>query len=252
MVHRVLGLDVGERRIGVAVSDLLGLTAQGVETIETRGMDRDAERVLALVNQYGAACVVCGLPRNMDGSLGFQAQRAQAFGDKLEAMGLRVVYQDERMTTASARKVLIEADVSRGKRKQVIDKVAAGYILQGFLDSGGLSRLQNDQEDGGMDAFMESDNIVELVDDEGKPVKFEHLMTLEFEGGNYVLLAPIDDVEGIGEDEVVILKIEDGDSEDEDVYVGVEDEELLERIFEKYLEIAEADEDELEAEEDEE
>lgn len=103
-----------------------------------------------------------------------------------------------------------------------------------------------------MDGYMVDENsIVELVDEDGKPVKFEHLMTLEFEGKQYVLLAPLDDIEGIGEDEVVILEIQGGETEEDDTYVGVEDEELLERIFERYLEIAEADEDELEREEDE-
>ncbi len=104
-----------------------------------------------------------------------------------------------------------------------------------------------------MDGYMVDENsIVELVDEDGKPVKFEHLMTLDFEGKQYVLLAPLDDIDGIGEDEVVILEIQDGATEEDDTYVGVEDEALLERIFERYLEIAEADEDELEQEEDEE
>lgn len=93
-------------------------------------------------------------------------------------------------------------------------------------------------------------NIIELVDENEKTVRFEHLMTVEYEGDAYVLLSPIDQVEDVAEDEVVILKIEEG--EDDDTYVGVEDEELLEKVFERYLEIAEADEDDLEADEDEE
>lgn len=141
MQRRVLALDVGERRIGVAVSDLLGLTAQGVETIETRGTEKDLARVRELASSYEVVAIVCGLPRNMDGSEGFQAARVRAFADRLADEGYRVIYQDERLTTASARKVLIEADVSRGKRKGVIDKMAAGLILQSFLDSGGLSKL---------------------------------------------------------------------------------------------------------------
>ena len=104
-----------------------------------------------------------------------------------------------------------------------------------------------------MDSYMPNDNIVELVDESGNPVKFEHLMTLDYEGSMYALLAPIDAIEGIGDDEVVILQIEEGTDEDgEDVYVGVEDDELLEKIFERYLELAEADEGDLEDEEDEE
>lgn len=101
-----------------------------------------------------------------------------------------------------------------------------------------------------MDNSMENTNIVELVDENEKTVRFEHLMTVEYEGEAYVLLSPIDEIEDISEDEVVILKIEEG--EEDDTYVGVEDEELLEKVFERYLEIAEADEDALEEQEDEE
>lgn len=100
------------------------------------------------------------------------------------------------------------------------------------------------------DNRMENGNeIVELIDEDGKTVRFEHLMTVEYEGDKYVLLVPIDQVEDVDEDEVIILRIEE--SEDgEDAYVGVEDEELLEKVFERYLEIAEADEDALEEDED--
>lgn len=144
-MKRALALDVGERRIGVAVSDLLGITAQGVQTIDSQGKDRDIARVVELAEQYQTKLIVVGLPKNMDGSIGFQAERVQAFAGMLEELGYRVVYQDERLTTASARRTLIEGDVSRKKRKQVIDKLAATYILQGFMDGGGLSKY--DQED---------------------------------------------------------------------------------------------------------
>ena len=100
------------------------------------------------------------------------------------------------------------------------------------------------------DNRMESSNeIIELLDEDGKSVRFEHLMTVEYEGDPYVLLVPIDEVEDLDEDEVIILRIETG-ADDEDAYVGIEDEELLEKIFERYLEIAEADEEALEEEED--
>lgn len=100
------------------------------------------------------------------------------------------------------------------------------------------------------DNRMESGNeIIELLDEDGKSVRFEHLMTVEYEGDPYVLLVPIDEVEDVDEDEVIILRIETG-KDGEDAYVGIEDEELLEKIFERYLEIAEADEEALEEEED--
>lgn len=135
-MKRVVALDVGEKRIGVAVSDPLGFTAQGVETIESRGIERDLSRVAQIMGEYQTDWVLCGLPRSMDGSTGFQAERIGVFGQRLKDMGFAVAYWDERLTTAAARRTLIEADVSRKKRKQVIDKLAASYILQGFLDSG--------------------------------------------------------------------------------------------------------------------
>ena len=137
MEKRTLCLDVGERRIGVAVSDPLALTAQGVETIFTKGAQNDAARVLELCRQYETDHVLVGLPRSLSGVEGPQAQRVRGFGDRLAEAGLEVRYWDERLTTVSATRVLLEADVRRGKRKSVVDKIAACYILQSFLDAGG-------------------------------------------------------------------------------------------------------------------
>lgn len=136
-MQRILALDVGEKRIGVAVSDPLGLTAQGVETIFTQGWSNDRARVKQLANQYQTDRLLIGLPKSMSGEIGPQAQRVQEFAAQLVEDGLKVRYWDERLTTVSAHRALIEGDLSRKKRKQVVDKVAAVYILQGFLDAGG-------------------------------------------------------------------------------------------------------------------
>lgn len=136
-MQRILALDVGEKRIGVAVSDPLGLTAQGVETIFTQGWSNDRARVKQLADQYQTDRLLIGLPKSMSGEIGPQAQRVQEFAAQLVEDGLKVRYWDERLTTVSAHRALIEGDLSRKKRKQVVDKVAAVYILQGFLDAGG-------------------------------------------------------------------------------------------------------------------
>jgi len=128
-----LGLDIGEKRIGIAVSDLLGMTAQGVETYVRTG-EGDAAYIAEKARMLGASLVVAGLPLNMNGSEGPAAQNVRAFMAEVEALGLRVVYQDERLTTVSAERMLIEADVSRKKRRQVVDKLAAVYILGAYLD----------------------------------------------------------------------------------------------------------------------
>ncbi len=250
-MKRVLCLDVGERRIGVAVSDRLRLTAQGVETIQTRGGQRDRERVRELLDRYETDVILTGLPKNLDGTEGFQAQRVRAFVEPLAQMGYTVLFQDERLTTMSAQRALLEADVSRARRKQVVDKLAATYILQSFLDGGGLKRLLRPEAGRirlsevyrPMDGYMEQENIVELVDDEGNAVEFEHIMTVEHEGREFVLLVPVTEMEDVEEDEMIVLQIST-DDEGNDVYVGVEDEALLEAVFNKYLEIVENEEEE--------
>ncbi len=132
---RIMGLDVGERTIGVAVSDALQLTAQGVTTIRRQAIRKDLHALRGFIEQYEVAEIVVGLPRNMDGSSGPQAEKALAFAEKLRTeFGLPVETYDERLTTAMAEKMLIGADVSRARRREVIDKLAAQIILQGYLD----------------------------------------------------------------------------------------------------------------------
>ncbi|ADL08107.1 Holliday junction resolvase RuvX [Thermosediminibacter oceani] len=133
---RILGLDVGNKRIGVAVSDELGITAQGVGVIERGDVKRDIERISEIVKRYQVKKVIIGLPLNMNGTLGPQGQLVKDFGEKLRhSLNLDVEYWDERLSTVTAEKVLIDADISRRKRKGVIDKLSAIVILQSFLDS---------------------------------------------------------------------------------------------------------------------
>ncbi len=131
---RVMGVDIGEKRIGIAVSDMLGITAQGVETY-TRVGDCDAEYIAGKARELGADRIVAGLPLNMNGSEGPAVQNVRAFMAQVEAQGMPVVFQDERLTTVSAERTLLEADVSREKRRQVVDKLAAMYILRAYLDT---------------------------------------------------------------------------------------------------------------------
>ncbi len=132
---RLLGLDVGDKTIGVAVSDPLGLTAQGMEVIRRQGRERDLVRLQELVQSYGVDTIVMGLPKNMYVSLGKQAEKVMAFADLVQKnLDLPVVLWDERLTTMAAERALLEADLSRGRRREVIDKMAAVLILQGYLD----------------------------------------------------------------------------------------------------------------------
>ena len=133
---RILGLDVGEKTIGVALSDPLGWTAQGLHNLRRQNKAKDLKEILAIIKEYEVEQVVVGLPFNMNGTLGPSAARCQDFGKLIqEAGGLPVTYQDERLSTVAAQRILLEGNLSRAKRKKVIDKVAAVYILQGYLDS---------------------------------------------------------------------------------------------------------------------
>lgn len=130
-----MALDLGEKRIGLAVSDPQRLLASGRGIYRRRGLEEDLEYLAKLVREEEVEEIVLGLPRNMDGSLGEQAKRALEFGHLLEErLGLKVEFFDERLTTAEAERVLLEVDLSRRRRKEVRDELAAVLILQGYLD----------------------------------------------------------------------------------------------------------------------
>lgn len=133
---RVLGLDVGEKTIGVAVSDLMGWTAQGITVVRRTSLENDLTALRKLVEEYAVEKFVLGLPRRTDGSYGPETEKIYQFASELEReFALPVEYWDERFSTVSAERILLEGDVSRAKRRQVIDKVAATVILQAYLDS---------------------------------------------------------------------------------------------------------------------
>jgi putative Holliday junction resolvase len=137
---RAIGLDVGDKTVGIAASDELGITAQGLPTLRRTNLRADLAALLEVAREREATHFVVGLPLNMDGSEGPRAEVSRKLGDALgEASGLVVAYWDERLTTAAAQRVLLEADVSRAKRRQVVDKLAAQLILQGWLDARGGS-----------------------------------------------------------------------------------------------------------------
>jgi putative Holliday junction resolvase len=131
---RVAALDVGQARIGVAVSDELGITAQGLGVVRRTGGRRDLEALATVLAPYAPGRLVVGLPLNMNGTEGPQAAKARAFGDAAAAhLGVPVDYWDERLTTVAAERMLVEADVSRRRRRDVVDQIAASLILQGWL-----------------------------------------------------------------------------------------------------------------------
>lgn len=135
---RIMGLDVGSKTVGIAISDELGWTAQGLKTLKINE-DRNVfgfDEIGEIIKEYGVDSVVVGFPKNMNGTIGPRGEASQRFASELEErFQVPAILWDERLTTMAAERVLLEADVSRAKRKKVIDKMAAVFILQGYLDS---------------------------------------------------------------------------------------------------------------------
>jgi putative Holliday junction resolvase len=148
---RTLGLDVGTKTIGVAASDALGLTAQAVTTVRRTSLKADLAALAELVREYEVERFVVGLPLNMDGTEGPRAEATRRFVEALtQALGLPVEFWDERLSTVAATRTLLEADLSRAKRRQVIDQMAAQFILQGWLDARQLAprpSLDDDEQE---------------------------------------------------------------------------------------------------------
>ncbi|WP_323707250.1 Holliday junction resolvase RuvX [Mammaliicoccus vitulinus] len=137
--NRIIGLDVGSKTIGVAVSDAMGWTAQGIDTLRINEDKEEfgIDELIKIIDQYGVDTVIIGLPKNMNNSIGPRGEASIHFKEVLEQErpDLKMVMWDERLSTVGAERTLLEADVSRKKRKKVIDKMAAVFILQGYLDS---------------------------------------------------------------------------------------------------------------------
>lgn len=141
---RVMGLDYGSKTVGVAISDPLGITAQGIETIERKEENKLRQtlaRIEALVNEYEVERIVLGFPKNMNNTIGERAEKSLELKEKLERrIGIPVIMWDERLTTVEAERTLMESKVRRENRKKYVDKIAAVFILQGYLDSLGIGQ----------------------------------------------------------------------------------------------------------------
>ncbi|MGM9974976.1 MAG: Holliday junction resolvase RuvX [Clostridiaceae bacterium] len=138
---RIIGLDIGDKTIGVSVSDPLGLTAQGITTIHRKNKEKDTAEIKRYIDLYDAQLIVSGMPKNMNGSVGPQGEKVIKYCNYLKnKLQIEVVFWDERLTTVAAHRAMLEADLSREKRSKIVDKLAAVYILQGYLDKLNLEK----------------------------------------------------------------------------------------------------------------
>lgn len=232
MNKRIVALDVGDRRIGIAVSDPLGITAQPIETYTRVGYGPDVRRILEICKQYDTDQILCGLPKNMDGTQGFQVDKVREFAAKLEEQGLKVTYYDERMTTMLAEGALLEANMRRQDRKKKVDMVAAVVILQSYLDSLPPEGIAEDMPDDEDDEY--DDGILEMIDEDGTPVRFYLSANIAYCGEDYVLLVACEDAGDIAQDESFIMRCT-VDPEGNTCYQSLDDDALIAAVYEAYL-----------------
>ena len=238
MNERIVALDVGDRRIGIAVSDALGITAQPIETYTRVGYGPDVRRISQIAQQYETNRILCGLPLNMDGTRGFQAEKVAQLAEKLEEAGLVVSYYDERMTTVLAEDALLEANMSRENRKKKVDMVAAVMILQSYLDAQATQKAQADADESDDEDEEEEDGVLEMEDEDGNVIRFLLNATIPYHGEEYVLLVSEESCGDIEQDESFIMR-KTTDDEGNPCYQSLDDEKLIERIYEAYLEQSE-------------
>lgn len=227
MNERIVALDVGDRRIGIAVSDPLGVTAQPIETYTRIGYGPDSRHIAEIARRYETDRILCGLPRNMDGTQGFQVEKVKEFAAKLEELGLVVEYYDERMTTMLAESALLEANMRREDRKKKVDMVAAVVILQSYLDARAAMADDGDEADDG-------DGILEMEDEDGNLIRFYLSASIRYADEDYVLLTCAEATGDIEQDESFIMRCTT-DGEDNACYQSLEDEALIAAVYEAYL-----------------
>lgn len=279
-MKRFLCLDIGDKRIGVAVSDPFNTYALPVETYHRKNLRTDLAKIAEYVKAKGVTDVVCGLPVNFDGTPSLQTRKAEFFIDRLkETVAAQVIAVDERCSTCEAEEVLIEQGKSRSERKQFVDALAACEILQGFLNEKNSSvrkgdKFMSDKEkqtcgcgcehehhhdreqehthcdhdacdcedccDDGCDCGCE-DDIVVLTGDDGKKMKFYFVGTIEYKGKTYSAFEPAEEIDGIEEDDLIIFELS-GDDEETAELLPVDDEALLDEVFNEFCRVMEEDE----------
>ena len=232
MEQRIVALDVGDRRIGIAVSDPLGITAQPIETYTRVGYGPDVRHIAGIAEQYGTNFILCGLPRNMDGTQGFQVEKVREFAAKLEEEGFLIEFYDERMTTMLAEGALIEANMRRDERKKKVDMIAATMILQSYLDAQAAKLAMSSDDEDSEEEY--DDGILEMIDEDGNPIRFYLSATIPYEDETYVLLSCAEDTGDIAQDESFIMRCFD-DEEGNPCYQSLEDEVLIAAVYEAYL-----------------
>lgn len=235
--ERILGVDFGLRRVGLAVCDTLWILATPLPALRTSSMRESIDSVASVASREGVRGIVVGLPLNLDGTESVQSGRARAFAKNLaKVTGLAVELFDERLTTVEADELLEKAGVKKSEREKLVDSMAAKVILQGYIDNNKQKTngrpIMAEQQDENIELI--EDEVITLYDENNNPVDFEEVAVVEYDGEFYALLQPVEPMEGLGEDEAIIFKIVQKD-EETDEFEPVTDENVLNAVFNEYL-----------------
>jgi putative Holliday junction resolvase len=243
---RIMALDVGDKMVGVAVSDEMGLLAEPRPPLVRSSIARDVGTLRGLVQEWAVERIVVGLPLNMNGTEGPQATRTRAFAQAVaEATGLPMEFWDERLSTREAERRLVERDVRRGARRGRVDGFAAAIILQGYLDrrrsTGERRDTVSDKDINHPDVYQGDDDeeLITLTDEDGEDHEFVVVDVIEVSAKEYAILLPYDTADD-EEAEAVILRIEKG-NDGEDQLVEIEDETEWQSVVDAYEAVLEED-----------
>lgn len=264
-MERYLCIDIGDRRIGVAVSDPFNTYALPVKTYFRKNLKTDLSAILNLATEKCATAIVCGRPVNIDGTESAQTKKADFFIEKLRELFKAPIHLvDERLTTVEAEEFLISQGKSRKERKQVIDALAACNILNRFLNeikfkeknmkdnekkvcSCGQEECDCNEkncscEEQNCDCDCEyGEDVVELTTDDGKKLKFFYVGTVDFEDKSYCAFEPAEEIDGLSEDDMVIFELKEGEN-GEDELLPIEDDALLDKVYEEFVSAMEEEE----------
>lgn len=229
MEKRAIAFDIGNKRIGVAISDPFNEYAMPCETyVRTKNFDADVEAIAKIAKERGVGVIVCGMPVNYDGTESVQTVKTQAFVDALKTKtDLPVVLEDERFTTMQARETQIMNGIKREDRKKTIDSIAASYILESYLTRKKQEVKTMTEQELLQD---EEERIIELEDDDGNVEKFLHIATIDYKGDFYCFFQKAEPETEEEEDEVVMFKL---DNENE-MLLPLEDEQLMDEVFAEF------------------
>ncbi len=236
---RVIAFDIGNKRIGVAISDPFNEYAMPCETYQRTGkFHADVQAIADLATARGVGSIVCGIPYNYDGTESIQTVKTQEFIEALRTKtDLPVYVEDERFTTMQARETQIAGGIKREDRKKTIDSIAASYILESYLiREKQKNKKAEEQAMKEQEIYEEEERIIELETEEG-PVKLYHLATFPYKGANYCVFQKAEPETEEEEDEVAIFKLEEG--EEEGMLMPIEDDALLDEVFAEFCHLYE-------------